>query len=409
MIEKTRRKFILIAMLALSVSMIFVVSAINFANWLDIRRELDETLDFLARFSGPPPQKETDSWAGTSRHRWNVLSESRYFAALLQDGEGRLLINHMISETYSKQDLLALAGQAEASGRDRGRIGDFLYRSITKDGQPTTYLFLNIETRLLRQRRLLLFSLVICLVGIAVSFIIVVLYSKRVIRPLEENIRRMKRFITDASHELKTPLTVISANMDVLALDQPDNTWVRSTQKQTANLRRMVDEMVYLTRVEEEDAPLAMQRVELAPLLTDAADPYVAMAEFSGRTLSLDARPGVFVNGDRSALTRLATILFDNSLKYASPGAAITMRCVQEGRHVLIETANPVDSPLSHEQCLRLFDRFYRVDESRAKTEHNGFGIGLAIAAAVAERHGGQMSARMDGERLVIQCRLPAA
>ena len=409
MIEKTRIRFICIAMLALAVSMILVVSAINCANWLDIRHELDETLNFLVRFSGPPPQESADRWAGNSRHRWNILSESRYFAAVRRSDHMELLINHMIGDTYTDEDLLGIAAQAEKKARASGRIGDFLYRSITGDGTAVTYVFLNIETRLQRQKRLIAFSLASCLIGILISFIIVVLYSRRVVRPIEENIARMKRFITDASHELKTPLTVISANMDVVALDQPDNTWVRSTQKQTATLRRMVDEMVYLTRIEEADAPLSMQRVELGPLLSDAADPYAAMAEFGGRALTLDIGQDVFVNGDKSALTRLMTILMDNALKYASKGASISVRCVQEGRHALIETLNPVDQPLSREQCLRLFDRFYRVDESRTKAEHSGFGIGLAIASAIAERHGGKMSARMAGDKLEIQCRLPLA
>ena len=396
-------------MLALSISMILVVSAINFSNWLDIRHELGETLDFLVRFSGPPPQASADRWAGNSRHRWNILSESRYFAAIKKDGQMEIVINHMIGGTYSDEDLLTIAGQADSKGNISGRMGDFLYRSITGDGSAVTYVFLNIETRLQRQKRLMVFSLIACLIGILISFFIVVLYSKRVVRPVEENIARMKRFITDASHELKTPLTVISANMDVLALDQPDNTWVRSTQKQTANLRRMVDEMVYLTRIEEADAPLSMQRIELGPLLSDAADPYAAMAEFGGRALVMDIQQGVFVNGDRSALTRLMTILMDNALKYASQNASITVRCIQDGRHALIETLNPIDQPLSRDQCQRLFDRFYRVDESRTKAEHGGFGIGLAIASAIAERHGGKMTARMSGEKLEIQCRLPAA
>ena len=409
MIEKTRIRFICIAMLALSISMILVVSAINFSNWLDIRHELGETLDFLVRFSGPPPQASADRWAGNSRHRWNILSESRYFAAIKKDGQMEIVINHMIGGTYSDEDLLTIAGQADSKGNISGRMGDFLYRSITGDGSAVTYVFLNIETRLQRQKRLMVFSLIACLIGILISFFIVVLYSKRVVRPVEENIARMKRFITDASHELKTPLTVISANMDVLALDQPDNTWVRSTQKQTANLRRMVDEMVYLTRIEEADAPLSMQRIELGPLLRDAADPYAAMAEFGGRALVMDIQQGVFVNGDRSALTRLMTILMDNALKYASQNASITVRCIQDGRHALIETLNPIDQPLSRDQCQRLFDRFYRVDESRTKAEHGGFGIGLAIASAIAERHGGKMTARMSGEKLEIQCRLPAA
>ena len=409
MIEKTRRKFILLATSALSCAMILVVTAINLANLIGVRNELNETLDFLVRFSSPPPVEWKDNRGGQSRRHLALLSESRYFI-VNYDGDGTAHLNNQLhDESYSKEGLLALAQQAVDTGEESGKINSFIWAAVHRQDSPNAVVFLNTESKTRQLIRLLQFSLFACLIGIAAAALIVYLYSGRIIQPMINNVQRMKRFITDASHELKTPLTVISANMDVLSLDQPDNTWIHSTQKQTANLRRMVDEMLYLTRVEEEDAPLNMQRINLSALLADASDPFVAMAEFSGRSMTVQAERNLTVIGDESALRRLITILLDNAVKYAPDSASISVTCQARGRHIDLQTVNAVETPLTQQQCAQLFDRFYRVDESRDKSERSGYGIGLAIASAIAGKHSGRMDAHMQDDALVIRCVLPAA
>ena len=411
MIEKTRRKFIILATTALSVAMFSVVFAINITNFLEVRLEMRETLSFLCRFSGPPPvelDQENKEAPRQYRHPWNLISESRYFV-VRRNSDGSTKVNNQLHDAsyYTNDDLVVFAEQAAASGQPDGRIHTFVWEKIVAENQTTAFVFLDTEPKYRQVKRLLQFSVFACALGIAASWFIVFLYSGRIVRPVVENVNRMKRFITDASHELKTPLTVISANMDVLTLDQPGNTWIRSTQKQVANLRRMVDQMVYLTRIEEADAPLTRKRIALHDLVTDAADPFISMAEFGGKSVRVQSAEGLFVSGDEDALHRLITILLDNAVKYAPEGAGITITSHAKGKHAVIETVNPVEAELTEVQCRRLFDRFYRIDESRNKQKHSGYGIGLAIASAIAERHGGLMEAHMSDGQLVIRCTLP--
>ena len=386
MIEKIRRNFILFSMLALSSALICVVGAINLALRANTYAELRETLSFLSRFSGPPPDDAVSEWAGRSRHRWNVLSEARYFVVIYREGRDALVRSELQDDSLTEEDLLALASRADAVDESAHWLDGYLYQAILRNGELRAIVFLNCETKLQSMRTLLRFSVLACLLAIAFAFIVLMTVSQHIVLPLTENVARMQRFITDASHELKTPLTVISANTDVLALDQPDNPWIRSTRKQIGILRSMVDEMLYLTRVEEKDAPLSMRRLNLSPLFRDCADPYIAMAEFAGQRL-----------------------LLDNALKYAEKETDIRARCLVRGRHACIETENALETPLTPEQLRRLFDRFYRADESREKSGHGGYGIGLAIASAVAEKHGGRMEAKMQEGRLLIRCLLPAA
>ena len=410
MIEKVRRRFILYAMLALGLAMAIVVFSINTVVFITTENELRETLSFLSRFSGPPPRSEEKDWTKDSRRRRGILSESRYFTVIFNDeGSMEVVVEQMHDDAADDDALLEIARSVTDTSEGVHHAGAYIYNCIFKDGNPRLMVFLNCEMKYDSLHRMLFFSCIICLLCIGIASLIMIPITGYLVKPLTENISRMHRFITNTSHELKTPLTVISANMDVLSLDQPDNTWIHSTQKQVSQLRRMVDEMVYLTRMEEKDAPLSLRRFQLETLMKDAAEPFAAMAEFNGGVIEQDFGEGVFVNADESSLQRVATILLDNAVKYAPKGSTIHARCYLRGRSAVLETENLVSEPLTPEQCNRLFDRFYRADESRDKHEHSGYGIGLAIASAVAEKHGGQMEARMNGSSLIIRFMIPHA
>jgi signal transduction histidine kinase len=302
---------------------------------------------------------------------------------------------------------VTLAAQALQSGRETGVIQDWLYQIREKHDGGQSVLFLNCETKLTAVRTLALISCLACLGGILLAWLFVTLASRKAIEPTIRNMEQQKQFITNASHELKTPLTVISANMDLMQMEQPDNPWVKSTKKQTGQMRHLVDELVYLSRMEEENAPLTMETLSVAPLLRETAEPFTAMAEFQGKNMETDAEDGLTLRGDRASIQRLLSTLLDNAVKYASAGGSILVSAHGEGRYAVLKVSNDVSQPLTEEQCSQLFDRFYRADPSRSKDKQSGFGIGLAIAAAIVEKHGGSISAAMEGNRLVFSCKLP--
>ena len=291
------------------------------------------------------------------------------------------------------------------SGRQSAFLQDYLYQiTDDPDGGQTVY-FLNCETRVTAVRTLALLSVLSCLGGILLAWLFVTLASRKALTPMIQNMEQQKQFITNASHELKTPLTVISTNMELLEMEAPGNQWVQSTRKQTALMRHLVDELVYLSRMEEESTPLTMEKLELSDLLSDTAEPFLAMAEFKGLDMKLELEKPLPVNGDRASLSRLFSTLCDNALKYASDSGPILLCGKAEGRHITVSFSNAVSEPLSELQCEELFHRFYRMDSSRSKTRQKGFGIGLAIAAAIMEKHGCTIKAVMEkNNRLAIIC-----
>lgn len=402
MIKDIRRRFIRIALAVLALAMVLVTGIINAANWFNVRSELHETLGYLTEGGG---RKERGGRKGGSRHMRNTLDEAQFFSVRVLDdgacevGEGSRAFN--VDAAEQKR----LAEQALSSGRTSGFLEDYLFTIAEQRGQRRL-VFLNCETKLTRVRRLAVISAAACAGCILLAWLLVAKFSSRAIQPMVENALMQKRFITDAGHELKTPLTVISANMDVLSLETGPNEWIQSTQRQVSNMRGLVNELIYLSRLDEEDNRLQMTGVDLTQVVRETAEPFAAMAEFADKAMALDLQEGVGVTGDPAALQRLVSILCDNAVKYAPEGDEIAVTLRRDRREIALTTENSAAGPLTHEQLQHLFDRFYRVDQSRSK-DRGGYGIGLSVARAIVEKHGGTIVAEQTGHRLRFVCRMP--
>lgn len=411
MIRSIRRRFMRIAIGVLALAMVLVAVIINATNWVNVRAELYETmghlseLDAQAGFRGQGSGKGMRKGRGgdMSRHMRNMMNEARFFWVSVAE-DGSCALTDASHESEEAEELLQLANQALAGGRTSGFCGDYLFSVGERQGQRVA-VFLNCETKLTRVRRLALISAAACGGCVLLAWLLVGLFSSRAIRPLVESAIQQKQFITDAGHELKTPLTVISANMDVMAMESGDNEWIRSTRKQVANLRGLVGELIYLSRLDEEDAKLRREDVDLSKLVREGAEPFAGMAEFAGKTLTVAAEDGVHVTGDAAMLGRLVSILCDNAVKYAPEGDAIAVTLRRGRRGVELITDNALREPMSDETLRHLFDRFYRADASRSR-ESGGYGIGLSVARAIAEKHGGGIRVRQSEGRVIFTCRL---
>ncbi len=425
MMNQIRKRFIGIALLALTLAMLLVAGAINVVHFIDTSNELKETLDYIVDNENANVQKKQDkavfqqgnddnSFAlqkrekGNNHHMNTRLEESRYFIAI-QNTDGKLILGTGSKETeYSQEELLKIAEDVLYSNADSGYTGNYVYRVTDKKDGSRTAVFLNCESKKAGVISLALISLGACVAGVLLSLLLVALLSKRAIKPMMENIEQQKRFITDAGHELKTPLTVISANMDVLSMDIGTNEWVQGTQKQVANMRKLVNELVYLSRMDETDSHLEKSVVDLSKAVQDVAAPFEGMAEFNGKNLMLNIEDDIKVSGDEAALRRLISTLCENAVKHAPEDSEILISLTQSGKSVVLITENVMKEPLSEEALNHLFDRFYRGDESRSKEENSGFGIGLSIARAITEKHGGTIKAKIvNSNRLQIICLLP--
>ena len=289
MIKQLQRRFIRIAVVTLTVAMVLVVGIVNVANWISVRGELFNTLNLIADSgmpeqpagdppAAPPVADESEAPAGAgenegsdagaedqeeqrrreflrfldrNRHFRNMVAESNWFTGVVtESGETRRIrLDQMENLDESMAEVLIL--QAAGDGRAQGFLQDYLFDVRTYANGNRRVVLLNCETRLTAVRTLVAFSAAACAVGILLAWLLMTLASRKAVEPTIRNMEQQKQFITNASHELKTPLTVISTNMELMAMEDDDNPWIRSTQKQTAAMRRLVDELVYLSRMED--------------------------------------------------------------------------------------------------------------------------------------------------------------
>lgn len=224
-------------------------------------------------------------------------------------------------------------------------------------------------------------------VAIVVLFFISLLLSKRIIHPLEENDRRQKQFISDASHELKTPVAVIDTNAELLAREIGKNEWLANIQYENERMNWLVRQLLDLSRAENAETP--MEQVDFSRVVTGETLALETLAFDCGRVFRTEIEDGIIFTGSKTQLTQLVSILLDNAIRHAA-GSEIEISLKRQGHHAVLSVSNDGDE-IPQDKLDHLFDRFYRVDEAR-NSEGQHYGLGLSIAKAMVEKHGGSIN-----------------
>ena len=245
-------------------------------------------------------------------------------------------------------------------------------------------------------QKLLVMTLAIAFGCLAVVFILVVLFSHRAIAPYVRNLEAQKQFITNASHELKTPLTAIATSADVLAMEYDDDEWVQNIQTQSAKLSKLITNLITLSRLNEEEPFPTRTNFSLSDALWEITEPFVALAKAQGKEYTQNVEDNITVCGDRMAIQQTISILLDNAMKYTVSGDKILLSARKNGKKAEISVSNTcADGKIT--DTSKLFERFYRADESHSNAV-GGTGIGLSIAKATIDAHNGSISAEQkDG------------
>ena len=406
MIGKLRRKFILVSMVSVFAVLLAIVAVINLMNFHNVTVRADQILELLAenegRFPGPPPQDASQDAGARKDTLEPPLSpetpyETRFFTVTL-DAEGQVQsvdTGHIAALT--DEEAQAYGQSVYDSGSRTGYLGE--YRYLRSDGEDITVIFADCSRDLGTSRAFLLTSLWVSGLGLSAVFLLVLFFSRIVLRPVAESYEKQKQFITDASHEIKTPLTIIDANTEVLEMEFGENRWTRSTRNQVNRLSTLTRQLITLARMEESGGE-KMVVFSLSDAVREAAAPYEALALAQNRRISLDIAEGVSMKGDEESIRRLVGILLDNAVKYSPSGAAIRVILKQKGKNRIFSVENPAGQ-LPYGSLDVLFERFYRTDASR-NSATGGSGIGLSVARAIVQAHRGKITAFGRDGLLVI-------
>ncbi len=416
MFKQSRKKIILSIMGSLILLFAATLTVIMLASYREVRRNNSEMLERHAErymlepaADGPGPERpEKDGeWNGPHGKEDIPPGETpdyklSTFYSVAIDGDGKVLSADCGREgLYSEEELTALAQEVLKSGQKSGRIGALTYLAAEKDGY-TLVAFMDNTVTENGLKTLLRNVLIFGGAAIIILFFISLWLSKRIIRPLEENDLRQKQFISDASHELKTPVSVVSANAEMLAREIGENEWLGNIRYENERMGELVRQLLDLSRAENAEA--AAETVDLSRAVTGEVLAFESLAFEKGRTLESDIEDGIAVSGSRTQLSQIVSILLDNAVRHAE-GQTVGITLKRHGHAASLSVVND-GAEIPPEKQAHLFDRFYRVDEAR-NSEDGHYGLGLAIAKAVAEKHGGSIGVSCGNGKVCFTVTLP--
>lgn len=426
--RRLRRKFILVAMGAVTVVLTLIIAGINIVNYSHVCKMVDARLDYIVAGKGgidgedePANDLSQDMGAGKVAagnrevvrvgHFEGMTAESpfdtRYFTVTLVDGQVVDVNTARIAAVGAKHAVRIAAG-LYSKGLTSGFSGNYRY-TVTVQGDETTYVFVDCSRELASFHSFLSASVAISCNGWLAVLAIVTVASGAVIRPMVESYSKQKRFITDASHEIKTPLAVIDAANEVQEIESGESEWTQSIHEQVARLTALTERLVFLARMDEGSAGFTMTSIDLSESVDKAAAPFESVAVSRGKRLSTSIASGVRAHADTAAVAQVVELLLDNATRYASEDSVIelSLRAASRGRGkgaAELVVSNAVDE-LPEGDLDRLFDRFYRADVSRS-SKTGGSGVGLSVVRAIAEAHGGSASVCGHGNQITFTVRL---
>ena len=424
-IRKLRRNFVLIAMLAFISMMAFTGGLINISNSAQTRRTTQDLLDYIIVHEGDFPQSEEEasetavSVEGVSEAiSYDTLESempefqySTRFYAVLYDRAGRVRevkLNHIHS--VDRELALTSAEMIRSLHHPFGGFGQYyFYKKAAYEDGRSIVVVLDASSQIRANQDTTRSTLFICGVGILISFLTVLAVSGRIIRPEIENARRQKMFITNASHELKTPLAVIRANTELEEMLNGENEWTQSTLRQVDRLNGLIQNLVMIARAQEtEDADL-VRDVDVSTLVLDTVKPYNSLAQQEEKTLEIEISPNLHMTADESRIRQLATILVDNAFKYCDEKGSIfiSLSRARLSRQIRFTVSNSYANGKGVDYN-RFFERFYREDSSHNSdgNDRGGYGIGLSIAESICGQYKGSIRASWKDGLITFACLL---
>ena len=410
MLRKLRLKFVLTSMLLVTLVLLAVFGTLMFSTARQLERESTTALSLILRAEGLPFQLEVrpHGWGNEREWRWAIPV---FCVTVAPDGTATLEEGSRVEVTQEVLDRAAEEALArpDAAGILRD-LGLRFQRETIPDGK-TRIAFSDLSWERASLTRLMVNSLLIGGAALA-GFLAVSLFLARLsLKPVERAWAQQRQFVADASHELKTPLTVILANTGIISAHPEESVesqskWLGFIQDEAQRMRELVEDMLFLAKHDGTERLRDSKPVNFSDLVTGCVLRFESVAFERNVQLSSQLQPGLFVSGETGGLERLVMILLDNAVKYAGEGGRAEVSLQRRQERVALAVRN-TGEPIAPEHLPHLFERFYRADGSRSRKE-GGYGLGLAIAQTITTAHRGQIEVRSSwDEGTVFSVELP--
>lgn len=392
MIKRLKFKFITLAMVSLFLLLALMIVGMNIMSYNSVIQDADTILTLLAENRGTFPDKFSN-FPGKKPNRITPETpyESRYFTVLLDAKNGEIQINTSKIASVDSEKAITYVEQVLTGTSEAGFVDHYRFRVVEESG-TLRIIFLDCSGKLNAFYQFLYSSILMAFCGYGILFFVIFFVSGRILRPIAESYEKQRRFITDAGHEIKTPLTIIQADVDVMEMDIGDNEWLQDIRLQAKRLTGLTNDLIYLSRMEETASKLTKVPFSLSQLVEETTHSFQSLAQTQQKTLHCNLQPELFMEGDEKAMGQLFSILLDNAMKYSPTGGIVAVNGQKQGKYLRISIVNTTEAPMEQEKLDHIFDRFYRMESSRS-TQTGGYGIGLALAQAIVSAHSGKISA----------------
>jgi two-component system sensor histidine kinase CiaH len=408
MIYRLRRKFIWICMISYTVVFLAIFSVIYIVNYCQNTISLDRLTDTISENGGQFPDKQPDTDINSDQLDQTsfelnpeIRFTTRFFTAYFDQSGNELSLNTKSIASITEDQALSYA-ESVINGADRGWLNNFRYKVFTtSDGKAVVF----IDARMMNDsaHKLFLTAFAVLAGGGLIVLLMVILISKKAVRPVSKSYDKQKEFITDVNHELRTPLTLIMTNLDIAETEIGMNEWLDDIRDESRKMNGLVDRLITLERMDGTQAELQRSVFSLSDAVLDNISSVLKLAKIKSEKVESDVDESVYINANEESIRQLISILIENAVKYCDKNGTITVS-LKGKKHPVFKVENSY-SGAEDLELDRLFDRFYRAD--KARTYGQGFGIGLSIAKAITENNHGEISARcINGETICFTVKL---
>lgn len=376
-------------------------------------RQADQITAMISENNGTVPQlkdyKQQQKNSQAFERYFNNYNEdssyrTRFFRIFLDEDKKVTNVNMDHIAAVDEKKAVRMTKMAMLRRGKVGLVGSYRYRKEYKDGQVRSIIFLDCKENQSFYHLAVTITITVSTLLTCLITVIFAIASKRAVRPFEINSNRQKQFITDASHELKTPLAIISANVEVLQYKGDGNEWTQNIIDQTKHMGKLINQLLVLAKLDEVQEKSEKQEADLKLLLEETIEPFEEVATQKKVTLKLHLEEGVTIRVNREQIAQLVSILTENAAKYVNDGGKIVWRLTKTQHGAVLVVKNTTEKELPDTK--RMFDRFYRSDSSRS-SKTGGQGIGLSIAKKIVDSHKGSITAKAGDGMVTFRVSLP--
>lgn len=396
MIKKLNQRIFLLIMISLSIIVLGTIFLFAFLNYNNI---ITTTVSMMDRMIEGEPKRNQNS----------KLEEYKIKPEINIDGLYSFLIKDSIivqsSNPSNDETINEYALKISKKNKDKGIIGKYIYRVRKINKNTISIILIENENAISDIKTMVLFSIIISIMSIVVIYSIAKKVSKIIVKPVEETFEKQKQFISDASHELKTPLAVIEANTDVLENEIGSNKWINYIQNETDSMNNLINELLLLAKMENVDNLKECKPLNLSKEVEIILSMFESMAYEKQVRIKTEISENIIMNGNKEDIEHIVSTLTDNAIKHTKAKKEVIVNLKKEKNEIILEVKNMGD-PIPEGEREKIFERFYRVDKSRNREEKR-YGLGLAISKATIEKYNGKIEVSYKDNFTVFKVTIP--